>query len=92
MERAAILADLKSMMREYMSAEDQSKLDAMTDDTNLFNELSIDSIDLVDIVIQVENRYGIEIKNEAISGLNTLGKCLDAIQARLAEKEKNSPG
>ena len=90
MERAEILADLKSIMAEYMSEEDKQKLDAMTDNTNLFNELNIDSIDLVDIVIRVENKYGIEIKNEAITGLNTLGKCLDAIEARLAEKKKET--
>jgi acyl carrier protein len=38
-------------------------------------------------VIQVENKYGIEVKNETISKLNTVGKCLDVILARLAEKE-----
>lgn len=89
MERSEIVADLKSMMAEYMSAEDKPRLDTITEDTNLFKELNIDSIDLVDIVIQVENKYGIQIKNEAISGLDTLGKCLDAIQARIAEKEKD---
>jgi acyl carrier protein len=90
MERAEILRDLKSMMGEYMAKEDKVNLEHITDDTNLMTDLNMDSIDLVDIVIQVENKYGIEIKNEAISGLNTLGKCLDAIESRLAEKEKTS--
>jgi acyl carrier protein len=86
MERAAIIADLKVMISEYMGAEDRQQLETIDENVNVFNTLNIDSIDLVDVVIQVENKYGIEIKNEAISGLNTLGKCADAIEARITEK------
>jgi acyl carrier protein len=46
----------------------------------------MDSIDMVDVVIKAENKYGIQIKNETISKLNTVGKCLDVMQERLAER------
>jgi acyl carrier protein len=88
MERQEILEELKSMMREYMHDEDKPLLDTMTEKTNFVTDLNMDSIDLVDIVIKAENKYGIEIKNETISKLNTVGACLDVIQQRLAEKEK----
>ncbi len=88
MERAEILEELKSMMGEYMHDEDKHKLETITDETDFVQDLNMDSIDLVDIVIQAENKYGIEIKNETISKLNTVGACLDTIQQRLAEKEK----
>lgn len=86
MERAALLEELKSMMGEYMDEEGKLKLATITDDTDFIKDINMDSIDMVDIVIKVENKYGIEIKNETISKLNTVGKCLDVIQARLAEK------
>jgi len=88
MERAALLEELKSMMGEYMDDESKLKLATITDDTDFVKDINMDSIDMVDVVIRVENKYGIEIKNETISKLNTVGKCLDAIQARLAEKER----
>lgn len=88
MERAALLEELKEMMGEYMDEEQKSKMSAITDDTDFVNDLNMDSIDMVDIIIKVENKYGIEIQNEAIPKLNTVGKCLDFIQARIAEKEK----
>jgi acyl carrier protein len=88
MERAALLEELKSMMGEYMDEEGKQKLATITDDTDFIKDINMDSIDMVDIVIKAENKYGIEIKNETISKLNTVGKCLDVIQARLAEKEK----
>jgi acyl carrier protein len=89
MNRAALLDDLKTMMGEYMDNESKLKLANITDDTDFVKDLNMDSIDMVDVVIQVENKYGIEVKNETISKLNTVGKCLDVILARLAEKESN---
>ena len=86
MEREALLIELKKMMGEYMNNEDKKKLDTITDSTDFVQDLNMDSIDLVDIVIKVENEYGIEIKNETIGKLNTVVACLDTIQQRLAEK------
>ena len=86
MERAELLEELKSMMGEYMDEASKLKLPFITDDTDFINDINMDSIDMVDVVIRVENKYGIEIKNETIAKLNTVGKCLDVIQARLAEK------
>ena len=87
MERAALFEELKLIMGEYMDDENKLRLATINDDTDFVNDLNMDSIDMVDIVIRVENQYGIEIKNETIAKLNTVGKCLDVIQARLLEKE-----
>jgi acyl carrier protein len=87
MERAALFEELKLIMGEYMDDENKLRLATINDDTDFVNDINMDSIDMVDIVIRVENKYGIEIKNETIAKLNTVGKCLDVIQARLAEKE-----
>jgi len=86
MERAKLLEELKTLMGEYMHDEDKVKLSNITDDTDFVSDLNMDSIDMVDVVIKAENKYGIEIKNETISKLNTVGKCLDVMQERLAEK------
>ena len=86
MERAQLLEELKSLMGEYMHDGDKAKLADITDDSDFVNDLNMDSIDMVDVVIKAENKYGIEIKNETISKLNTVGKCLDVMQERLAEK------
>lgn len=87
MERTALLEDLKQMMGEYMDETGKQQLDSITDDTDFVNDLNMDSIDMVDIVISAENKYGIEIKNETIAQLNTVGKCLDVLQERLSEKK-----
>jgi acyl carrier protein len=88
MERSALLEELKSMMGEYLNDTDKLKLATITDDTDFVRDINMDSIDMIDVVIKLENKYGIEIKNETIAGLNTVGKCLDAIQQRLMEKKQ----
>jgi len=87
MDRAEILDNLKLMIGEYVDDEGKKKLENITDETDFVHDINLDSIDMVDIVIKAENEYGIEIKNETIAKLNTVGKCLDVIQARLSEKE-----
>jgi len=86
MERTELLHELKSLMGEYMHDEDKKKLDNITDETDFIKDLNMDSIDMVDVVIKAEQKFGIEIKNETISKLNTVGKCLDVMQDRLSEK------
>jgi acyl carrier protein len=86
MERSVLLEELKSMMGEYMDNEQKAKLPDITDDSDFVKDIHMDSIDMIDVVIKLENKYGIEIKNETIAKLDTVGKCLDVIQARLAEK------
>ena len=80
--------ELKSIISEYLEPSEKSKLQSITDNSSFTEDIHMDSIDMVDVVIRVENKYGIAIKNETIPQLNTVGKCLDAIQEKLAEKGK----
>jgi acyl carrier protein len=86
MQREALLSELKLIIADYLVDEDKVKLDTVTETTNLLNELKIDSIDLVDIVINTETKFGIQIPNETIATMTTVGKCLDVIEAKLVEK------
>ncbi len=88
MERTDLLEDLKSMMDEYLDAEQKSKLAHIKEDSDFVKDINMDSIDLVDVVIKVENKYGIEIKNEDIPKMKTVRNCLDVIQEQLAAKGK----
>ncbi len=86
MKREEILIELKTLMGEYMSVEDKVKLSTITDDTSFTTDLNMDSVDLVDIVINAETKFGITIENENISKMVTVGKCLDMIEEKLISK------
>ena len=56
----------------------------ITDTTNLQEDLGADSLDLVEIIMELENKFGIEIPDEDIFGLKTMNDVIAYI-----EKKKN---
>ncbi len=45
----------------------------LTEDTSLRNDLNADSVDAVEIIIALEEEYGIEISEEEANIVDTLG-------------------
>jgi acyl carrier protein len=47
-----------------------------------FEELDIDSLDLVELAQIVEDEYGVELKGDDMKGLKTVGDAIDLVVAR----------
>lgn len=54
--------------------------------TNTWQNLKADSLDLVQILVAVEDTFGIEIPDEDAEKMQNLGDFVTYIEARLAEK------
>lgn len=48
-----------------------------------FEQLDVDSLDLVELAQIVEDEYGVQLKGEDVQNLRTVGDALDLIAARL---------
>lgn len=58
--------------------------DALDDDTRLVEDLGADSIDLVEITLEIEDEFHISIPDEAMPGPDaTFGSVLQYLEARL---------
>jgi acyl carrier protein len=55
--------------------------DQLTRDST-FEELDIDSLDLVELAQVVEDEYGVVLKGEDMKGLSTVGDAIDLIVSR----------
>ena len=57
---------------------DRLKVDAatITEDANLFEDLGLDSIDLMTVVMAVEEKFAIEVSDEELEDVTTLGLSL----------------
>ena len=53
----------------------------MTADTKIADDLGADSLDLVDLLMSIEDEFGIEIPDEDVEGLQTIGEVADYIAA-----------
>lgn len=58
----------------------------VSNDTSLSGDLTIDSADMVDIVLAIEDRFGIAIGDEEIAGIKTFGDLITLVQ-RLSDRQ-----
>ena len=47
--------------------------DSIKDESNFINDLGADSLNIVEIVMEIEEEYGIVIPDEDVEELNTVG-------------------
>jgi len=58
--------------------------------TSTWKDIKADSLDLVQILVAIEDAYGIEIPDEDAEKFQNFGDFVAYIEARLAEKEKSA--
>lgn len=58
-------------------------LDGITADTRLQEDLDMDSVRLVDLVLGLEDEFGINIEDESIEKIKTMGDLVELIKRKL---------
>ena len=84
MNRETILEELKKVLGPFTA--DKQKLAGVTEQTDLIKDLQINSANLVDIIIEAEEKYGIEIDMDAAEKISTVGSCIDIILEKMNQK------
>ncbi len=75
---------LKAIVETYLP--DDVSVDAITLESNFTTELNINSANLVDIVLDVEDTFDIMLENEDMDGMLTVKDALQIIDKKIAEK------
>ncbi|MDR9374259.1 MAG: acyl carrier protein [Schleiferiaceae bacterium] len=84
MTRNEIKDQLQDIIRPYVS--NPEKLAEMTEQSDLLKDLEINSAHLVDIILDMEEGFDIEIDDKAAEQMLTVGQALDVTENLLAEK------
>lgn len=74
---------LKKIIKIYLP-EDVS-VDDITPNSHLINELNINSANLVDVVLDVEDHFDITIEDDEIEKMDTVASALDIIGQKVAK-------
>lgn len=75
-----IYTQLKEIITVYLP-EDVS-VENITQNSHLMNELNINSSHLVDVVLDVEDAFDIEIKDTELEQMDTVGSAIAIIQEK----------
>ncbi len=77
---ASMLADLKDIL-ELFGIEVRK----LKPNMRLTDDLEMDSLDLVELIMAVEDQYGIEISDEEATNISTIGEGMDLVRDKLQE-------
>lgn len=82
MERAEVLAALSEVAVEVLSVEP----DQVTEAARFKEDLDADSLDLVEFVMGLEERFDISVPEEELENVATVGQAVDLVLAKVAAK------
>jgi acyl carrier protein len=74
--------DVVATMREVLASELDVDADKVNADARFKEDLDADSLDLVEVVLALEEKFGIEIPDDEIAGVKTVGEAADLVIAK----------
>ena len=83
MEKTEIIDRLKRIIKPYVN--DQVAMANLTESTDFISDLKINSANLVDIVLDVEEEFKITIDNEAMEKMLSIDATVNIIKRQLAQ-------
>lgn len=74
------LDEIKEIIAETLAVDE----DKVTPEANLIDDLAADSLSIVELHMEIEEKLGVKIPEEEIANLHTVQDILDAIKAHKA--------
>ena len=75
--REEILASIKSIVNDMFGIEP----DSITEESNMYEDLSVDSLDLVALISELEDKYDIHIPTDTLTEIRTIAELIDTIES-----------
>ncbi len=71
-----VFEKIKNILAEQLDAD----VDEMTMETNIAKDLGADSLDVVELLMSIEDEFEVEIPDEEIENIKTIGDLTEYIQ------------
>ena len=84
MQREEIIAKLKVIVKPYI--QDEQAFKDLTEETDFVKDLKINSANLVDVILDVENEFDVIIDNASMEEMLSVKAAIAVVERKLAEK------
>ena len=83
MTRKERITSLKKIVKPYV--QDQEAFKNLSEETDFINDLKINSANLVDVILDVEDEFDIVIDNESMEKMLSVKAAMEIIETKLAK-------
>jgi len=84
MKKEDLIATLKKIVKPYI--QDETAFENLSENTDFIKDLKINSANLVDVILDVEDEFDIIIDNESMEKMLSVKAALEIINTKLNEK------
>jgi acyl carrier protein len=84
MDREVVLEQLTNIVKPYVN--DQDAFESITEETTFINDLKINSANLVDVILDIEEQFDILIDNESMERMLNVKSAIEIIEDQLSKK------
>lgn len=84
MDKEATITKLKAIIKPFIN--NVEAFENLTETTDFITDLNINSANLVDIILDIEEAFTIDIDNQSMEKMLTIKAALEIIETKLAEK------
>lgn len=84
MTKDELIAKLKMIVQPYIQDEEAFK--NLSEETDFINDLKINSANLVDVILDVEDEFDIRIENDDMEKMTSVKAAMNIVNEKLATK------
>jgi acyl carrier protein len=84
-DKEQMIGELKIIVKPYIQNEEA--FENLNENTDFINDLKINSANLVDVILDVEEKYDIILDNESMDKMLNIKAALEIINTKIGEKK-----
>ncbi len=81
MDQTQVLGKVVEILTPYV--KNDAALASLQTDTNILDDLKVNSARLIDVVLAFEDEFGIEVKDDEVDAVITVGDAVNLICSKL---------
>ena len=83
MNKEALIAKLKKIVLPYI--QDEEAYNKLSEDTEFIKDLKINSANLVDVILDVEDEFDIRIENDEMEQMISVKTAIDIVTSKQSD-------
>jgi len=80
------MSDIREKVKKVIVEQLSVNAEEITDDASFIEDLGADSLDIVELVMEFEEQFGIDIPDEEAEKITTVGDAIKYIEAKCSSK------